>query len=257
MMAPMQDGTLAAGATGPATTGGGAAAKGGAPAAPAALHAASDRSLLVILGDRIASEISARVLRLLRRLDGAGLDGVVDLSPAYASILIRFDPLRTGHERLAASVRALLAGLDDTPIPEPRLLTIPVVYGGEHGPDLADVARFAGMTPAEVVALHSGVVYEVHFLGFSPGFAYLGTVPEAIACPRLDQPRRRVPAGSVGIAGTQTGVYPCPTPGGWRLIGRTPLAMFDARRAPMSLLEVGDRVRFLPIPPERLAEGGA
>jgi KipI family sensor histidine kinase inhibitor len=255
MMAPMQDGSLTAGAAGPSAAGGGAAA--GGAGAPPALVAASDRSLLVRLGDRIASEVSARVLRLLRRLDGAALDGVVDLSPAYASILIRFDPLRTGHERLGAEVRELFAGLDDTPIPEPRLVSIPVVYGGEHGPDLAEVARFAGMTPEEVVALHCGAVYEVHFLGFSPGFAYLGTVPEAIACPRLDQPRRRVPAGSVGIAGTQTGVYPCATPGGWRLLGHTPLAMFDTRRAPMSLLEVGDRVRFVPIPPERFAKGAA
>ncbi len=211
-----------------------------------ALTPASDRSLLVILGDRIASDIHARVRRLLLRLDGAAIPGVIDLSPAYASILIRFDPRHTDHDALAPRLRALMAGLDEMPLPEPRLVDIPVRYGGADGPDLEDVARFAGITPDEVVALHAGTIYDVHFLGFAPGFAYMGVVPEAIACPRRDHPRRAVPAGSVGIAGSQTGVYSCRTPGGWRLVGRTPLVMFDVARAPMSRLMVGDRVRFVP-----------
>lgn len=211
-----------------------------------ALTPASDRSLLVTLGDRIAADIHARVRRLLLRLDAAAIPGLTDLSPAYASILIRFDPLRTDHEALAARLRDLMAGLDETPLPEPRRVDIPVRYGGADGPDLEEVARYAGITPGEVVALHAGTIYDVHFLGFAPGFAYMGVVPEAIACPRRDHPRRAVPAGSVGIAGSQTGVYPCRTPGGWRLIGRTPLLMFDPERAPMSLLMAGDRVRFVP-----------
>src|SRR5262249_19581392 len=162
-----------------------------------------------------------------------------DVSPAYASILLRFDPRRADHAALGARVESLAGDLDDAPLPEPRVVEIPVRYGGEDGPDLGDGARFGGMTPEEGVALRAGAVYDVYFLGFRPGFAYLGAVPDRIACPRLDAPRRAVPAGSVGIAGRQTGVYPSCTPGGWRLIGRTPASMFDPARTPMSLLSLG------------------
>jgi KipI family sensor histidine kinase inhibitor len=209
------------------------------------LAPASDSALLVTLGDRMATGMARRVRRLLCRLDTAALPGVVDVSPAYASILVRFDPRRTDHKALGARVGELAADLDDAPLAESPIVEIPVRYGGVDGPDLEEVARFAGLTPGEVVALHSGTIYDVHFLGFTPGFAYLGTVPERIACPRLDAPRRAVPAGSVGIAGRQTGVYPSRAPGGWRLVGRTSLAMFDAARTPMSRLALGDRVRFV------------
>lgn len=224
------------------------------PAMPApspattSLTFASDRALRVAFGDRLDAAAHRQVRRLLRRLDRERVEGVSDLSPAYATLLVRFDPLRVAPESVASAVRRLLVDLDDEPLETPRRVEIPVRYGGEEGPDLSDVARQAGLTPEGVVALHSGTRYEVHFLGFTPGFAYLGTVPEPIACPRLDEPRRNVPAGSVGIAGAQTGVYPAETPGGWRLIGRTPLAMFAAERTPMSLLLPGDEVRFVPLP---------
>jgi KipI family sensor histidine kinase inhibitor len=210
------------------------------------LTPASDGALLVTLGDRMAPEVSRRVRRLLRRLDEAAIPGVVDVSPAYASILVRFDPRRTDHAALGARVADLTSHPDDAPLPESPIVEIPVRYGGADGPDLEEVARFAGLTPGEVVALHSGTIYDVCFLGFTPGFAYLGAVPDRIACPRLEAPRRAVPAGSVGIAGRQTGVYPSRTPGGWRLVGRTDIAMFDAARTPMSRLAIGDRVRFVP-----------
>ena len=218
-----------------------------APANPEAdILPASDRTLRVSFGAAIDLDASRRVLRLLRRLDTAPIDGVVDASPAYASVLVRLDPLRIDHETAAAHLRRLLAGLDGEPLPEPRLVTILARYGGADGPDLEDVARGAGLAPAEVVRLHASTTYRVHFLGFTPGFAYMGTVPAAIAAPRLERPRRSVPAGSVGIAGTQTGIYPCATPGGWRLIARTDLVLFDPDRRPMSLLAIGDEVRFLP-----------
>jgi len=207
---------------------------------------ASDRTLRVSFGAAIDPATSHRVLRLLRRLDAAPLDGIVDASPAYASVLVRLDPLRLDHAAAATHIRRLLADLDDEPLPQPRLVTIPARYGGADGPDLDDLARGAGLSPAEVVRLHSSTLYTVHFLGFSPGFAYMGTVPEAITAGRLDSPRRSVPAGSVGIAGTQTGIYPCATPGGWRLIARTDLRLFDPKRRPMSLLGIGDQVRFVP-----------
>jgi KipI family sensor histidine kinase inhibitor len=216
------------------------------PTPEADLLPASDRSLRVSFGDAVDIEASMRVVRLLRRLDAAPLDGVVDASPAYASVLVRFDPLRLDHESATAHVRRLLAGLDDEPLGEPRRVSIPARYGGADGPDLENLARDAGISPAEVVRLHASTTYRVHFLGFTPGFAYMGTVPQAIAAPRLERPRRSVPAGSIGIAGTQTGIYPCATPGGWRLIARIDLRLFDPDRRPMSLLEIGDEVRFVP-----------
>jgi inhibitor of KinA len=132
-------------------------------------------------------------------------------------------------------------------------LEIPTCYGGQFGPDLNEVAVLHSTTPAQVIELHASVTYLVYFLGFVPGFAYLGEIPEEMATPRLATPRRSVPAGSVGIAGGQTGVYPFATPGGWRLIGRTPVAMFRHDRANMSFLSIGDRVRFTPISAERFA----
>jgi inhibitor of KinA len=132
-------------------------------------------------------------------------------------------------------------------------MEIPVCYGGDFGPDLDDVCTTLGLNPAQAIELHGSVSYIVYFLGFVPGFAYLGELPKSLVMPRLPAPRRSVPRGSVGIAGSQTGVYPFASPGGWRLIGRTPVAMFRAENA-TSLLSIGDRVRFVPISPERFAE---
>ena len=139
------------------------------------------------------------------------------------------------------------ASLEQIELPQPRIVEIPVEYGGQAGPDLPDVAKLSGLSQDEVVRRHSQARYLVYFLGFVPGFAYLGGLPDAIAVPRLPAPRKRVEAGSVGIAGSQTGVYPVPTPGGWRLIGRTPLTIFSATREPGALLALGDEVRFRPV----------
>jgi inhibitor of KinA len=158
-----------------------------------------------------------------------------------------------GHDELEAILRKYLERLEEVSLPEPRQLEIPVCYGGEYGPDLNDVAAMHGMTPAQAIEIHSSTDYLVYFLGFVPGFAYLGELPEALVTPRLATPRRRVPAGSVGIAGSQTGVYPFATPGGWRLLGRTPMAMFRTDRDGLSLLSIGDRVRFMPISREQFA----
>jgi inhibitor of KinA len=220
--------------------------------APSSEHASSgDRSSA---GDRIGQGAHQEVLRLLSLLDAEPLAGVVDLSPAYASILVRFDPRLTDHDLIAGHVLRLLRRIGSVAPPAARVVEIPVCYGGEFGPDLEDVAQFAALSREETIALHAGRTYDVFFLGFSPGFAYLGVVPDAIACPRLARPRRQVPAGSVGIAGGQTGVYPHPTPGGWRIVGRTPLLMFDAGSTPMSRLQIGDQVRFVPIEPGRYWE---
>lgn len=205
---------------------------------------ASDRSLLLVFDDEISLAAHRDVLRLTPLL--RSVRGVANVHPAYASILIDFDPrliCHTGVERAACELfsQALAA-----PLPEPRTVVIPVVYGGEYGPDLEAVAALTGHSPDEVVAMHSGAEYLVYFLGFSPGFPYLGGLPESIAAPRLETPRPRVPAGSVAIGGRQTGVYPMASPGGWRLIGRTPLRLFDAHADPPALLRMGDHVRFVP-----------
>jgi inhibitor of KinA len=168
--------------------------------------------------------------------------------------LIKFDALKLRHDELENLLRTYVERMGSVALPEPRLVEIPVCYGGEYGPDLQDVAELHQMTVEQTIELHASTTYLVYFLGFAPGFAYLGDVAEQLATPRLPSPRKSVPAGSVGIAGRQTGVYPIATPGGWRLLGRTPVRMFQPDRAQMSLLALGDRVRFVPISPPQFAK---
>jgi inhibitor of KinA len=188
---------------------------------------------------------------LLRLLELEPVAGVRNLHPAYCSVLLKFDALRWRHEELEEKLREYLERLEEASLPEPRLVEIPVCYGGEHGPDLNEVAELRRMTPEQVIQLHASITYLVYFLGFVPGFAYLGELPQVLVTPRLPAPRKKVPAGSVGIAGNQTGVYPFETPGGWRLLGRTPLAMFRTDREGLSLLSIGDHVRFVPVSREQ------
>ena len=177
-----------------------------------------------------------------------------NLHPAYCSLLVKFDPLKLRHSELQEVLRGYLARMEKLALPDPRRVEIPVCYGGEYGPDLEEVAESHGITAAQAIELHNSTDYVVYFLGFAPGFAYLGELPEALVTPRLPMPRRSVPAGSVGIAGSQTGVYPIATPGGWRLLGRTPVKMFQPDRAEISLLSIGDRVRFVPISQEQFSK---
>lgn len=212
---------------------------------------ASDQSLLMYFGHQITLEAHEYVRKLLRLLETQPIAGVRNFHPAYCSLLVKFDPLKLQHKELEAIMREYLKRLDRVSLPKPRQIEIPVCYGGEYGPDLNDVSAMHGITPAETIELHSSATYLVYFLGFVPGFAYLGELSEALVTPRLPRPRRSVPAGSVGIAGSQTGVYPFTTPGGWRLLGRTPLSMFRSDRNAFSLLTIGDRVRFTPISRQR------
>lgn len=213
----------------------------------AQFQAASDQSLLVYFSQRITLDANQRVRKLLHLLESKPIKGVRNLHPAYCSLLVKFDVLKLSHKGLEAILRRYLDRLEAVSLPEPRHLDIPVCYGGEFGPDLGDVATLHAMTPDQVIELHSSVTYVVYFLGFVPGYAYLGELPPALATPRLATPRHRVPPGSIAIGGNQTGVYPFATPGGWRLIGRTPVSMFRPDRDNMSLLSIGDRVRFVPI----------
>src|SRR5882762_3378329 len=228
---------------------------------------ASDQSLLVYFDEQVGQhrsedrppqsqstlQANENVRKLLRLLESEPVAGIRNLHPAYCSLLIKFDALQLRHEEVEAILRKYLVRLEEVKLPEPRRVEIPVCYGGEFGPDLAEVCAMRGMTEAQAIELHASVEYLVYFLGFVPGFAYLGELPKELVTPRLATPRRKVPAGSVGIAGNQTGVYPFATPGGWRLLGRTPIKMFRADREGLSLLAIGDRVRFTPIDAQRFA----
>ncbi len=208
------------------------------------LRDAGDSALLLELQATIDPAVNARAIGIACAVRDARVPGVRDVIPTYRSVAVHFDPLVTDVAGLADAVRQAARSAPNAR--EGALIEVPVAYGGADGPDLADVAAFAGLSAQDVIARHAAVEYRVFMLGFLPGFAYLGTVDEAIAAPRLATPRTRVPAGSVGIAGRQTGVYPRQSPGGWQLIGRTPLRVFDPSREPPSLFAPGDRVRFVP-----------
>ena len=189
-------------------------------------------------------------MRLTRCL--LGVRGVLNLHPAYTSVLVDFDPRLYTHARVEALVRERWEAHREEELEPARIIEIPVRYGGEFGPDLADVARHNGLSPEGVIQLHAAADYEVYFVGFSTFFPYLGGLPAGIATPRLSAPRKHVPMGSVAIGGSQAGVYPMASPGGWRLIGRTPLPLVDLNHAPPPLLRMGDRVRFIRLPEERV-----
>ncbi len=216
----------------------------------------SDRTLRVELADAISDDATTSVRAVLYRVRSLGITGLQDVTPAYTTLMLTFDPLLVDESSAERMVSEALAGFAADPPRPDRTIEIPVCYGGEFGPDLADVAAIHGLTPERVIELHTGTSYTVAFLGFAPGFAYLAGLPAELHTPRLSAPRARLPAGSVGIGGGQTGVYPRPSSGGWRIIGRTPLVLFDPIRAEASLLRIGDAVRFKPMSASEFAAHG-
>lgn len=208
---------------------------------------AGDRGLLVEYGDVIDPSINRKVRSVTIALGRENLMGVIELIPTYRSLVILYDPARTNPARLRADVLSVEGRLAQIEIPPPETVEIPVCYGGKMGPDIEFVARSHGLTVEEVIRIHSEPVYQVYMIGFTPGFPFLGVLPEILHTPRLETPRKLVPAGSVGIANDQTGVYPIDSPGGWRLIGRTPLKLFDVQRENPFLLKAGDSLRFRPM----------
>ena len=213
-----------------------------------------DRALYIEVGDAISPEVNRRVKGLLDAIDKAAIEGVEALSPTYRSILVYYDPLKIPLEELKQRLSDLGRSLPDASSSEASIFEIPTLYGGEFGPDLDFVASHTGLSPEEVIRIHAGTDYLVYMVGFNPGFPYLGGMSEKIATPRLETPRVKIPAGSVGIAEAQTGLYPLESPGGWRLIGRSPLKMFDPSRDPPALVEAGDLVRFVSIDEARYQE---
>jgi KipI family sensor histidine kinase inhibitor len=200
----------------------------------------------VELADEISPEINARVRALSAALAQEQLPAILDIVPTYRSLLVYFDPLRLESRELEDRILTLGAS-SLVPRTVRRILQIPVLYGGESGPDLEFVAGHVGLTPAEVAEIHAGTDYLVYMMGFNTGFPYLGGMSPRIAAPRLEAPRTRIPAGSVGIAQQQTGIYPVDSPGGWQIIGRSPVRLFDPSREPPVSIEAGDFIRFVPI----------
>jgi inhibitor of KinA len=208
---------------------------------------AGDSTIIVEFEARIDPAINARAIGLAAAVQATALQGVRDVVPTYRSVAVHFDPLRTNYDALLLRLEQCASATADTIQPASAPVRVPVCYGADLGPDLDAVAAFASIAPEDVIHIHSSATYRVFMLGFVAGFAYLGTVDQRIAMPRHATPRVRVPLGSVGIAGVQTGVYPAETPGGWRLIGRTPVKPFDPDRAEPFLMEAGDAVQFYPI----------
>jgi inhibitor of KinA len=207
---------------------------------------AGDACLSIVFEEGIDPQINAHCVALAVELDRRRLAGVRDVVPAYHTVAVHFDPQKIRRSALQQNLLEAIRDVAvDTPVAPSPPVQISVIYGGEAGPDLASVAAFASCAEEDVIRLHTENVYRVYMLGFLPGFAYLGSVDPRIAIPRLSTPRLRVPAGSVGIAGAQTGIYPFDTPGGWRIIGRTSVKLFDPSRHEPSMLKAGDRVQFV------------
>jgi len=202
---------------------------------------------VVELGDEISPDINRRIRDLVLAIEHRRIAGVVDLVPTYRSLLVYCDPLRVSLTELEREIAGLERHLGETPLHPPKVVEIPTCYGGWFGPDLEFVASHCKLTPDEVVRVHTGADYLVYMMGFTPGFTYLGGMSARIATPRLKTPRTLIPAGSVGIAQQQTGIYPVDSPGGWQLIGRTPVRLFDPQRDPPVVVEAGDYVRFAAI----------
>ena len=206
-----------------------------------------DSALQITLGDRLDPLTNARVHGLAERIRTAEVPDLTDLVPAYVTLTVHYHPLRWRFDALARTLAALIDAGDHLETRHGTEVVLPVCYGGRFGPDLEVVAAHAGLSPEAVIQCHSAAIYRVYFLGFTPGFAYLGGLDPVLAMPRRSTPRTMVAAGSVGIGGAQTGVYPLATPGGWQIIGRTPLVLFDPARSPPCLLAPGDLLRFRPI----------
>ncbi len=207
---------------------------------------AGDSAILVTFANTIDLAANRTALGLAQQLSEARLPGIGSIVPGYVTLLVSYDPLVLGYAVVVDLLHGYLRQGQAT-LSEPRLVSIPVVYGGEEGPDLGFVAQHNGLSVQEVIQIHTRSDYPVYMMGFTPGFPYLGGLDARIAAPRMETPRSRVPAGSVGIAGMQTGVYPVDSPGGWRIIGRTELRLFDLTSEPPFLLMPGDVVRFVAV----------
>lgn len=208
---------------------------------------AGDSALVMEFGNEIAKDINAKIATVVENLKKKNIDGILDILPTYRSILINYDPIKISHSEIVTTLKELSKLNSSNQSDEVRLIEIPTIYGGEYGPDIKNVAENARLSEKEVVKIHAGTDYLVYMMGFMPGFTYLGGLDERIATPRLKSPRLKIEAGSVGIAANQTGMYPLESPGGWQLIGRTPLKLYDDTKEPPVFIQAGDYIRYVSI----------
>ncbi len=214
-----------------------------------------DNSMIIELGQDMSHEIQQKVKKVSSFFEENKFEWVIETVPGFTTVAVFYDPLKIKtttlpYDEVRAFLEPLLEKLEVDGDTEPRVVEIPVCYGGEFGPDLEEVANHNGLTVDEVIDIHSNGEYTVYMIGFAPGFPYIGGMSEKIAAPRRSNPRLKIPAGSVGIAGKQTGVYPIETPGGWQLIGKTPEKLFTPEGNTPSLLQAGDQIKFVPISEE-------
>lgn len=208
---------------------------------------AGDSSLLIQFDSIIDPAVNARIAATVQLMREQQIEGVVDIIPAFCSLLINYDPRVISYDEMKTRMEKILSVEVAAGERRKKIYEIPVCYGGEYGPDLNTIAEHAGLTPAEVIDIHTSADYLIYMLGFLPGFTYLGGLDERIHTPRLANPRVRIPAGSVGIGGSQTGIYPMDSPGGWQLMGMTPVKTYDPNREIPILVEAGDYIRFVAV----------
>lgn len=206
-----------------------------------------DSSIIIEFENKISKEVNTKVRNICRAIEKNSIKGVEEVIPTYRSLLINYNPLEIEAFTLINQLKSIGTNIKKYEIEKPKIIEIPTLYGGEYGPDLNFVAQYNNLSVDEVIEIHSSKNYLVYMLGFTPGFPYLGGLSEKINAPRLKNPRPRILAGSVGIAGSQTGIYPVESPGGWRIIGRTPLKLFDPESYPYFLVQMGDYLRFVVI----------
>jgi inhibitor of KinA len=215
---------------------------------PIQYYPLGDSAIVIQLGNEISESIQRHISSICSFLEDYSFEGFIEYVPAFTTVTIFYDALVTDYETtqslLQEMLQEIMEGIEEK---DALVVEIPVLYGGTHGPDLPYVATHAGISEAEVIALHTSGEYLVYMIGFAPGFPYLGGMNEKIAAPRKETPRGKIAAGSIGIAGVQTGIYPIETPGGWQIIGQTPLKLFDVERQPPALLKAGNKLRFVAI----------
>ena len=221
-----------------------------------------DNAFIIKAGNDISPEINDIIRRLTIRLNQEKKEFIIDVIPSYNELLIQYDPVKTPYREVLGYLKILCTDIENLPLPGAEIIYIPVVYGSEYGPDLKELSEFHKLSEEEIIHIHSSMDYRVYMLGFTPGFCYLGGMDERIATPRKKEPRTEIPAGSVGIANKQTGIYPVKSPGGWQLIGRTPVKLFNPEQEPAFLIEAGNYLRFFSITADeyqkisaRVAEG--
>lgn len=209
--------------------------------------AAGDRTLIIEVGNEIEEAANAKIRGLSITILNNKIPGIIEIVPTYRSLMVIYDPIEIEFDALVDRIKSLEGSINESSLPEPNVIEIPTLYGGEYGPDIQFVAEHNKLSVDEVIKIHSSVEYLIYMLGFTPGFPYLGGMSKKIETPRLKTPRTKIPAGSVGIAGKQTGIYPIESPGGWQLIGRTPVRLYDPQRSEPVLLGAGDYIKFVPI----------